>query len=508
MSGASKIMLERYSLVLVLLCSGAFFGLTQFSTPNLIAFDGHFHIKYAYLMRTEGLVLHKDLLPFTILKGEFLDHHFLYHLLLMPFTFLDLRIAGKAAPVVFASFMVLAFYEAVRRQRVPWPMFWVLALFSSSFPFLYRMSVARVMNVTLTLQIVLFVLLVRERNRLVFLCSFLYAWLHYSASFAAPLLALLYVLAVFLSEQKFRPAPLGYSLGGTAAGFIINPFFPENIIFSATANLHKLFYKSTVQVGNEWYGYKSDFLFDSSMLIFIALFFGILLLVLSEKKIRSDTLFAFFLTVLYAVGTLKARRFMEYWPPFVLLFCGMAARDFFAANESSPNLLPWIQRWKIPLRGALIFVVGFFFFSTTQNLVDDLRHTDSNETDRYGPAARWLAAHTANGETVFNAEWDAFPEYFFHNSRNALVAGMDPAFMEMEDQLRSKKYGEIAKGKIDNPSALVYSLFKTRYILAHNRTSRDFIKKLAVDKGARKVFNDDVCSVFEIKEGRNSSQDE
>ncbi|MBI5186320.1 MAG: hypothetical protein HZA01_11415 [Nitrospinae bacterium] len=499
--------MERHSWIFVLAFAAVFFGSTQFSTPNLIAYDGHFHIKYAWLMRTEGLILHKDLLPFTILKGEFLDHHFLYHLLLMPFTFLDLRIAGKAAPVVFASFMVLAFYEAARRQKVPWPMFWVLVLLSSSFPFLYRMSVARVMNVTLALQIVLFVLLTRERNRLVFLCGFLYAWLHYSASFVAPLLALLYVLAVFLAEQKFRPAPLGYAFGGAAAGFIINPFFPENMIFSAAANLHKLLYKSTVEVGNEWYGYKSEFFLDSCALVFIAFFLGLLLTALSEKKIRSDVLFSFFISALYAAASMKARRYVEYWPPFVLLFCGMAARDFFA-DGGSPGLLHWLRRWKAPLMAGLFLTVGFFFFSTTKNLAHDLRHTDSNETDRYGPAARWLAAHTTEGETVFNAEWDAFPEYFFHNSKNSLVAGMDPAFMEMEDPLRSKKYGEIAKGKIDNPSALIYSLFKTRYILAHNRTSRDFIKKLAVDKGARKVFSDDVCSVFEIKEGRNTSQDE
>ena len=48
--------------------------------PDLPDNDGFYHIKMAYLMRTEGLKPTFPWLPLTILNpAEFADHHFLYH---------------------------------------------------------------------------------------------------------------------------------------------------------------------------------------------------------------------------------------------------------------------------------------------------------------------------------------------------------------------------------------------------------------------------------------------
>ncbi|MCK5428507.1 MAG: hypothetical protein KAI94_03500, partial [Anaerolineales bacterium] len=64
-----------------------FLALVQFSTPDLAGNDGYYHIKFAYLMRTEGLQPDFPWLPLTILNArEFSDHHFLYHIALIPFT--------------------------------------------------------------------------------------------------------------------------------------------------------------------------------------------------------------------------------------------------------------------------------------------------------------------------------------------------------------------------------------------------------------------------------------
>ncbi|MEW5940353.1 MAG: hypothetical protein AB1750_11860, partial [Chloroflexota bacterium] len=48
----------------------------EFSTPDLPDNDGFYHIKMAYLMRTEGLKPDFPYLPLTILnEREFYDHH-------------------------------------------------------------------------------------------------------------------------------------------------------------------------------------------------------------------------------------------------------------------------------------------------------------------------------------------------------------------------------------------------------------------------------------------------
>jgi hypothetical protein len=76
----------------------------QFSTPNLPDNDGYYHIKLAEIMRTEGLKPAFPWLPLTILNArEFYDHHFLFHVALIPFTFDDLRLGAKFAAVIFAA---------------------------------------------------------------------------------------------------------------------------------------------------------------------------------------------------------------------------------------------------------------------------------------------------------------------------------------------------------------------------------------------------------------------
>ena len=70
----------------------------QFATPDLPDNDGFYHIKLAWLMRTEGLKPEFHWMPLSILnQREFYDHHFLFHVALIPFTFGDLRLGAKWA---------------------------------------------------------------------------------------------------------------------------------------------------------------------------------------------------------------------------------------------------------------------------------------------------------------------------------------------------------------------------------------------------------------------------
>ena len=116
------------SLLLFLLFFGGM-ALVQFATPDLPDNDGYYHIKLASLMRTEGLKPDFPWLPFSILnENEFYDHHFLFHVALIPFTFGDLRLGAKWAAVTFASLAFLAVWYLFYRQRIPWGWLWALAL--------------------------------------------------------------------------------------------------------------------------------------------------------------------------------------------------------------------------------------------------------------------------------------------------------------------------------------------------------------------------------------------
>ena len=117
-------------------------ALIQFSTPDMPDNDGFYHIKLAWLMRTEGLKPAFPFLPLSILNANaFYDHHFLFHVALIPFTFGDLRMGAKWAAVVFAGLAFLAVWYLLYRQRVPYAWLWALGLLGISDAFLFRMSI-------------------------------------------------------------------------------------------------------------------------------------------------------------------------------------------------------------------------------------------------------------------------------------------------------------------------------------------------------------------------------
>ncbi len=104
----------------------------QFGTPDMPDNDGFYHIRLADVMRLEGWKPAFPWLPLTILNPrEFYDHHFLFHVGLIPFTFGDLRLGAKWAAVSYASLAFLSIWWLLRGQRVPYAWLWALGLSGS-----------------------------------------------------------------------------------------------------------------------------------------------------------------------------------------------------------------------------------------------------------------------------------------------------------------------------------------------------------------------------------------
>jgi asparagine N-glycosylation enzyme membrane subunit Stt3 len=115
-------------------------ALIQFSTPDLPDNDGFYHIRIAEIMRQEGFKPDFPWLPLSILNArEYADHHFLFHVALIPFTFGDLRLGAKWAAVVFSALAFLSVWWLLRRQSVPYAALCASVLAISE-AFLYRMS--------------------------------------------------------------------------------------------------------------------------------------------------------------------------------------------------------------------------------------------------------------------------------------------------------------------------------------------------------------------------------
>ena len=206
----------------------------EFATPDLPDNDGFYHIKFAYLMRTEGLKPDFPYLPLSILnETEFYDHHFLFHVALIPFTFGDLRLGAKWAAVTFASLAFLAVWFLFYRQRVPFAWLWALALLGISDAFLYRMSVTRAQSLSLAVLALACTWLLEGKYKHLAVLSFLYVWMYDAFPFILAL-GVIHLISVALIEHRLEFRPLLYILGGVLAGLILNPYFPNNIAFSLT----------------------------------------------------------------------------------------------------------------------------------------------------------------------------------------------------------------------------------------------------------------------------------
>lgn len=501
--------------LLVWVIFGIFLALVQFSTPNLPDNDGFYHIKLAYLMRTEGLKPDFTWLPLSILnQREFYDHHFLFHAALIPFTFGDLRLGAKWAAVFFASLAFLSTWNLLKNQRIPYAWLWAMGLMAVSEAFIYRMSITRAQSLSLAvLMLGLDWLLQKKFARLAILAG-AYVWL-YDAFPLLFIIAGIYVLATWLFERRLDVRPLLYIGIGTGLGLIFNPYFPYNIVFTGLHILPKLVGTTAIRVGNEWYPYDTGVLLKNSFLALAAFVSGALALGVSGKRMDLRTAISFCLACLFGLMLFQSRRFIEYFPAFSLIFAAFAwtplfAKDSEAGRESglkeglnqmrkiNGSLLPiWLRdglQKKLPtfaLSLALIPGVWMTFSSAKSSM------QTSKPYETYAGASAWLAANTPAKARVFQTDWDDFPRLFYYNTHNTYLIGLDPTYMQIYNADLYDLWVDITQGEIERPSKVIEEEFGARYILTDLR-HQGFLEQAANDTGLEEVYRDREAVVFQI----------
>jgi hypothetical protein len=483
--------------ILLLFLAGM--GFIQFSTPDMPDNDGFYHIKLAQIMRTEGLKPPFPWLPLSILNPqEYYDHHFLYHVALIPFTwFADLRLGAKWSAVVFSSLAFLAVWLLLHRQRIPYDWLWALALLGISDAFLYRMSVTRAQSLSLGFLALGMTLLLEGKYKHLALLSFLYVWLYD----AFPLMALLgvsHAIAVLLAERRIEYKPILFIGGGIALGMLINPYFPHNIIFSWNHMLPKFMNATAVNVGNEWFPYTTRQILQNSFPALLFFTSGIFALGLTSRRMDTRIAFALLSALLFGLMLMQARRFVEYFPPFALLFAAFAwAPHFqdhqFACRLSTPSPLKRILK-NVPL----LLLSALVIFSAARSIPRAREAVkDSSPYGLYAGASQWLAANTPLGSRVFQTDWDDFPRLFYYNTHNTYLIGLDPTYMQLYDPELYDIWVLVTQGKVENPSRLIALRFGSQYVHTDLKHS-NFIKIAERDPGLREVYRDDQAILYEV----------
>lgn len=327
---------------------GLVFRKLQYATQSVCCgdFDGYYHIKWSRLL-WEGMKAGHfpptfKWLPLTTLNPQdYVDHHLFFHFLQIPFTwFSDLRAGAKAASWLYATLAVLSCYWLMLRYRIRHTLIWLVALLACSAPFLYRLNMAKAPPVAIIFMIVGICLLFENRYLLLLPLAFLFVWT-YSLFVTLVGAAIIWTCVIGWSERRFEWRPLVWTFTGTIAGFIVNPYFPKNVkLFIEHVLIKATATGFTTDVGQEWYPYDSWFLLGSCAVAFIAMFVGYIAYDSSDKKRAARPLFFMLFSTALMLASFRSRRWVEYWPPFAILFAAFSLKPLLEGARAAIGRLP------------------------------------------------------------------------------------------------------------------------------------------------------------------------
>jgi hypothetical protein len=327
---------------------GLIFRKLQYSTQSVCCgdYDGYYHIKWSRLlwegMREGHFPPSFRWLPQTTLNpNDYVDHHLFFHFLQIPFTwFSDLRAGAKAASWLYASLAVLSCYWLMVRYRIRYTLVWLVTLLACSAPFLYRLNMAKAPPIAIIFMVIGIYLMFEKRYLPLLPLAFLFAWT-YSLFVSLAGAALIWSCVISWSERRVEWRPVVWAWLGAAAGLIINPYFPKNVwLFIEHVLIKATATGFTTEVGQEWYPYDSWYLLGSCAVAFAAMIVGYAAYDSSDRKRAARPLFLMIFSTILMIWSFRSRRWVEYWPPFAVLFAAFSLKPLLEGARAAIGRLP------------------------------------------------------------------------------------------------------------------------------------------------------------------------
>lgn len=266
-------------------------------------------------------------------------------------------------------------------------------------------------------------------------------------------------------------------------GLLINPCFPRNLIFIYHHLIAKLD-PSGVPVGNEWYPYNTAQLLGNSGLALLAFAAGAFALGWQRRRLTLPAALTFGLSIVFGLMLLKSRRFVEYFPPFAVLFCAFAWQPILDGKTLGRRVT-----------AGIIAALAVALALTTQSVRKDV--ADDPPASRMAGAARWLAANSPEGSLVFQTDWDDFPRLFFYNTRNVYTVGLDPTYLQRADPALYYLWVDLTRGRGLDLSADIRQRFGARFVVS-DLQHKAFLERAAADPEMNEVYRDADSVVFAV----------
>jgi hypothetical protein len=502
----------------------------QYSTNAICCgdYDGYYHIKWARLlwdnMRAGHFPPAFPWLPLTTLNpGNYVDHHLLYHIILIPFTwFRDLQTGAKVSAILFASLAVFSCYWLVVRYEIRYRLIWLLALLASSAPFLYRMNMTKAPPFAIIFLVLGTYLLFERKYWPLLPLAFVFAFT-YDMFVLLGVAAVIWTIVIGWTEERFEWRPLAWVAAGSALGLILNPYFPHNLyLFYEHARVKITATGFATKVGQEWYPYDTHEFVLNCYVALAAMLVGYITFDWSDRKRSQKPLYFLILATALLLMIARWKRFAEYFPPFAILFAAFTLEHLWRSRavfthlpqDVMDDLQPFLDRedpatvkkeakdrenWRLIKAGFCAVCLGAALFANVYRTAKDIRESDPR--DHYAKGAYWMRANIPAGEMVFNTDWDDFPRLFYYDPTHVYASGLDPTYLLDQNAELSKLYDRITTGEEEDPGPLIRDRFKARWIFSDNTSDHDAFYDVALRSGwFDRVYEDADCSVLHIRD--------
>ena len=502
----------------------------QYSTDAICCgdYDGYYHIRWARLLWDNIRAGHFPpafpWLPLTTLNPQnYVDHHLLYHIILIPFTwFRDLHTGAKVSAILFASLGVFSCYWLVVRYEIRYRLIWLLALLACSAPFLYRMNMTKAPPFAIIFLVLGTWLLFEKRHWLLLPLAFVFA-LTYDMFVLLIVAAGIWTLVIGWTEERFEWRPLAFVVGGSILGLVINPYFPHNFyLLYQHARVKITAGNFATKVGQEWYPYDTYEFMLNCYVALAAMLIGYVTFDFSDRKRAQRPLFFLILSTVLLLMVVRWKRFAEYFPPFAILFAAFSLESFWRGRAVfthlpefvMEDLQPFLDRqetattrdeskqqknWDLLKAGFFAAMLGAALFANVYITSKDIRASDPR--DHYARGALWMRANVPPGERIFNTDWDDFPRLFYFDPTHTYTSGLDPAYLHHQNAELSDLYVRITTGVEEDPGPLIRDRFGARWVFSDNTTDHDSFYDNALRSGwFDRVYEDDDCSVLRMRD--------
>lgn len=500
----------------------AFLGVIfQFASPNIYDPDGFYHIRHAWLYRTEGFL--NSSFPwaqYSVINKYQADIWYGFHIFITPFTYFNNLTYGIKYGAIFITITaLLIFFWAVKKLSIKKPIVWTLLFFFSVPDVHYRLLMLRPHALTLALSILIFYFAAQRKYTGVFITSALIAFMHLALSWIPFLVVAIISLTYLILDKLLEIKLILSNIIGLVIGLIIRPNFigALKIAYTQVVQLAiEKFNNTPLRFGTELKPGNSPSVLSHEILpLAILLLLAIGIVVASRKKLnlmdlekRIGIISGIVLSFIFGVLTIfVARRGMDLFSGFSLITLGLVLSnfDFF------------IYKKHLELFGAISL---FFISATTYNTLyyswQYIRQAPKPDT--FKESALWLKTNSQPGEIVFNTHWDNFSALFFWNQNNYYINGMDPIFQYAFDKSLYLKQYFIDIDKIFMTNSEVYTCggnpcasedvisvydalkkdFKVNYVFIEPKRNPKTYQYLKIDKRFKEVFSNNSESIFQI----------